>query len=247
MAKVEIIYEDADILVCHKPAGLATETARVGQPDVVSQLKNELSRRQTKSDARLPYLGVVHRLDQPVEGLLVFGRTKKAAAALSAQLGSGALNKRYRAVVCGRLSPGEGEMVNYLYKGAGNSAVVVTKEQAAQNKAKKAVLYYSVEREKHVGEGTFHGDESLSLVDIRIDTGRFHQIRAQMAHAGHPLLGDQKYGDERSQELSRRLEVRSVALCAYELKFLHPVKGTACRFHVEPAGRIFGIFGDFPS
>ena len=245
---VKIVYEDAEVLVCAKPAGLATETARIGQPDVVSQLKNELFRRQRqtkgrdKTDRQPPYLGVVHRLDQPVEGLLVFGRTKKAAAALSAQLGDGTLCKRYRAAVCGQLSAKEGELVDYLYKDAGSRAVVVSEAEAAQRGARRAVLHYRVEGEKFVHEKTESVEMCLSLLDIHIDTGRFHQIRAQMSHAGHPLLGDQKYGDERSRNLSRLTEVRDVALCAYSLEFFHPTTGKYLQFETEPQGQIFKIF-----
>ena len=114
----EIVYEDADILVVYKPAGLATQTAKTGQKDVVSELKNYLQRsRKEPGGARggsEPYLGVLHRLDQPVEGLLVFAKNKKTAAALSGQLqGRGeeeSFCKRYYAVLCGIPAQMEGEM-----------------------------------------------------------------------------------------------------------------------------------------
>ena len=101
--KTQIVYEDNDIVVINKPAGLATQTARVGQPDVVSELKNYL---------RSPYLGIIHRLDQPVEGLLVFAKNKRAAAALSTQLQSteGVLNKQYYAVFCGKPAAEKGRL-----------------------------------------------------------------------------------------------------------------------------------------
>lgn len=241
--KMEILYEDDHVIVCRKPAGIATETARVGQKDMVSQLKNELAGKLRKTGQPMkgePYLGVVHRLDQPVEGLLVFGKDKVATAKLSAQLREGALNKQYRAVVCGQPSADEGELVDYLYKNKESRAVTVTEAAAAQTGAKRAVLQYRVQGAKNVS-GALSG-ECISMLDIHIDTGRFHQIRAQMAHAGHPLLGDQKYGDEKCQELSRQLGVQSVALCACKIEFRHPATGKRMQFAVEPGNKIFGSF-----
>ena len=116
--KTEILYEDNSILVIRKPAGLAVQSAGIGQADVVSELKSHLAKlpdagRPGKGE---PYLGIVHRLDQPVEGLLVFAKDKKAAAALSKQLAEGALNKHYYAVLCGYPDCPEGDLVDYLRK-----------------------------------------------------------------------------------------------------------------------------------
>lgn len=241
--KIEILYEDDHVIVCRKPAGMATETARMGQKDMVSQLKNEFAGKLRKAGHPIkgePYLGVVHRLDQPVEGLLVFGKDKAAATKLSAQLREGILNKHYRAVVCGQLPTDEGELVDYLYKSKENRAVAVTEDVAAQTGAKRAVLQYRVLGTRKVSKELSRG--SISLLDIHIDTGRFHQIRAQMAHAGHPLLGDQKYGDEGCQELSRQLGVQNVALCACKIEFQHPVTGKRMQFEEEPSDKIFGSF-----
>ncbi len=226
--RISIQYEDKHIIVIYKPAGLATQTAKVGQPDVVSELKNYL---------KGGYVGVVHRLDQPVEGLLVFGKTKEATAALSAQLAKGILNKHYQAVICGHPQAMEGTLVDYLIKTPDNRAQVVealadqkvfagkNNSNAKDNTPKKAILNYQIVR--NISENVF-------LADIHIDTGRFHQIRIQMAHAGMPLLGDAKYGTEQSGELSRRLGVRNVALCACEIALKHPVSGEELAFWVEP-------------
>lgn len=232
--RISIQYEDKDIIVIYKPAGLATQTAKIGQPDVVSELKNYL---------KGGYVGVVHRLDQPVEGLLVFGKTKEATAALSAQLSQGILNKHYQAVICGQPQMPEGTLVDYLIKTSDNRAQVVEmpagrdviagncKGNAKDNAPKKAVLNYRIVR--NISENVF-------LADIYIETGRFHQIRVQMAHAGTPLLGDAKYGTEQSGELSRKLNVRNVALCACKIVLKHPVSGEELAFLVEPKGGIFG-------
>lgn len=224
--RTSILYEDKDIIVAHKTAGLATETSKVGQADVVSELKNH-----TKSS----YLGVVHRLDQPVEGLLVFGRTKAAAAALTRQLSEGILNKRYYAVVCGQMSSPEGELVDYLYKNKENRAELVPKDQAVTTRAKEARLRYRV----------LESLDEIALAEIVIQTGRFHQIRVQMSHAGMPLLGDVKYGTEASIEQSARLNVRNTALCAYEIQFEHPTKRKRMCFQIEPQERIFYLFQKF--
>ena len=208
--RTRIVYEDQDILVCYKPAGLAAQAGAVTQPDVVSELKSYL---------KGAYVGVVHRLDQPVEGLLVFARSKRVAAALSCQLEDGTLRKQYCALVCGRPLRDEGELVNYLCK-EGSLSKVVCEGTAG---AKKAVLQYEVTRQFVPKEAD--GTQECTCLDIRIDTGRFHQIRCQLSHAGMPILGDQKYGTAESLELSRRLGIQHTALCAYRIQLKHPVSG----------------------
>lgn len=229
--RTKIIYEDAHIIVAHKSAGLATQTAKVGQADMVSELKNYLAAAQK---GKPPYLGIIHRLDQPVEGLLVFAKNKQAAAALTKQLGNGTLNKQYYAAICGKPSAEAGELVDYLYKDMvkEGKALVVTGRQQDYPDAKKAVLQYRIIKELST-------EPPIFLADIHIDTGRFHQIRTQMAHAGMPLLGDSKYGTEASKELSWELGVRNVALCAYAIDLLHPVSGKKLCFTAEPEGKAF--------
>lgn len=238
--KTKIVYEDEQILVCYKPAGLATQTSKVGQQDMVSELKNYLAGKQR---AGAPYLGVIHRLDQPVEGLLVFAKNSKAAASLTAGLSQGTLNKQYYAVVCGKPVEKSGELLDYLWKDASSgSAIVVDSESAADSPAcyaktalKKAVLQYRV-------TGKLSTPESITLLDVHIDTGRFHQIRAQLSHAGLPILGDSRYGSGQSKALSQRLGVRNVALCAYRIVLKHPTTGKILDFQEEPQGLIFSKF-----
>ncbi len=230
--RTKIIYEDAHVIVAYKPAGLATQTAKIGQADMVSELKNYLSAAQK---GKASYLGVIHRLDQPVEGLLVFAKSKQAAAGLTKQLTQGILNKQYYAVTCGNPTAQEAKLVDYLYKDATGKAQIVTGRQEQCPEAKKAVLQYRILK-KMSTEG------SIFLADIHIETGRFHQIRAQMAHAGMPLLGDSKYGTEDSLAYSREQGIRNVALCAYSIEFAHPATGKKLSFQVEPEGRAFIMF-----
>lgn len=240
--KTTIIYEDKDILVIQKPAGLATQTARIGQADVVSELKNYLAGQEQQGNRSMKaqeaksenYLGVIHRLDQPVEGLLVFAKNKAAAASLTKQLAGGTLNKQYYAVICGQPLRKEGKLVDYLVK-EDNMAKVVTGKQEQYPEAKRAVLEYRTMQDAV-------SLNSLSLVDIHIDTGRFHQIRVQMSHAGMALLGDLKYADATTKEAGSKMGIRNVALCAYSLDLEHPVTKQKLHFHIKPAGKAFSYF-----
>lgn len=213
--KAAIIYEDEEVLVVHKPAGIATQTARLGQADIESELKNYLHQ-----SGQNTYLGMVHRLDQPVEGLLVFAKTPAAAKTLSAQLQSGALKKYYQALVPDcfegdkETSKKPHQLVDYLWKDSRtNLSKVVEKDRDG---AKKAELSWQL-------AGVYEFKEAhFALVDIELYTGRHHQIRVQMSHAGMPLLGDSKYGTKESAELSAKLGVHQTALLANRLVFLHP-------------------------
>ncbi|MDE6214508.1 MAG: RNA pseudouridine synthase [Lachnospiraceae bacterium] len=228
-----ILHEDSDILVCHKPAGIATQTARVGQADMVSEVIGYLASR-TEAANKNPYLGVVHRLDQPVEGILVFAKNKTAAAALSRQAAGERMEKEYLAVVCGKEIPQSGELTDYLLKdGRTNTSRVVPSEV---KDAKKAVLEYEVLEKKPPEE-----DDScrLAFVRIRLHTGRHHQIRVQMANAGMSLLGDYKYADETALAVSRRLELKEIALCASRVAFDHPVTRKRMQFQITPEGAAF--------
>lgn len=247
--QTQIVYEDEAVLVIRKPAGLATESAGIGQKDVVSELKNYVAK---KNPGKMPYLGIVHRLDQPVEGLLVFAKTKKAAENLTAQLGKGMLKKEYLAVVCGKVPENTGRLVDYLIKVNGmavvkdaadaqvkNTADAKTEKdvdaqagKAADPQAKKAVLTYTKKAET----------EKFTLLAVQIETGRFHQIRAQLSHAGFPILGDEKYGSEESKELSQEKKIRFTALCAASLSFRHPVTGKTMAFTQTPQNPAFADF-----
>jgi len=210
--------------VVHKPAGIATETARVGQADLVSELKNY--RRRKGEDA---YIGVVHRLDQPVEGLLVFAKDAPTARTLSVSLQKGRLTKKYAALVAGVLDAQEGTLTDMLRKdGRSNLSAVVP---SGTEGAKEAALHWKLMRHNEV----------CSLVEIELYTGRHHQIRVQMAHAGFPLLGDLKYGSARGKELSKVYSIHRTALLAYRLCLIHPTEQKKMEFllNIDKLKKIF--------
>jgi len=213
--QLNIIYEDKDILVCFKPAGVATQTAKLSGQDMVSLIKNYLAK---KENSKNPYVGVIHRLDQPVSGLLVFAKNQKAAGILSKQIQDGNANKDYIAMCSGILDAKSGELVHYIMKDTVTKlAKVLDKDEASY---KKAVLFYEVEKEL----------EDSSIIKVHLQTGRFHQIRAQFSHIGHALLGDAKYGSAQSRELSMKKRINKIALCAYRLTLKHPATGKEMEF-----------------
>ena len=222
-----ILYEDKEIIVCHKAAGIAVQSAIIGMPDMESTLKNYLV---AKNPGKMPYLGVVHRLDKPVEGVLVFAKNKKAAAGLTGQITSGSVTKEYLAVTAQKVEKVQGHLEDYLKKnGKTNTSAVVTPETDG---AKKAVLDYEVLNEVS-DERTLTGKRIL--VRIQLGTGRHHQIRVQMAHAGMSLLVDRKYNPEDSSVLP-------LGLCSCHLVFRHPVTGKKLEFQVTPKGECFAGF-----
>ena len=229
--QTKILFEDNDLFVIHKLAGIAVQSARVGQMDV----ENELKKYRAKKNEQ-PFVGLVHRLDQPVEGVLVVAKNKNATAKLNKQLQDNTLNKTYLAVVCMSAADAEcgastitisneGNFEDYLLKD-GQLAKIVN---ADTKEARLAKLHYTIIRKK----------DDLALVKVEIGTGRFHQIRCQMAYHNMPLLGDTKYGTEASLYISRNLGVRNVALCANEIAFVHPTSQKEMHFEVNPMNSAF--------
>lgn len=231
--KTKIIYEDAQILVCSKPAGLATQTARVGQKDLVSIMMNHVS---ADTEGK-PYLGLINRLDQPVSGLVLFAKDPKSAASLAKEQQMHDMTKEYRTAVLGKLDVKNGYMSDYIISDSRTNTSRVTDDK--EDGAKKAVLGFDVMKEMtlsetadilHVGAAAEDmaacGDDScehmISIIGIHLITGRHHQIRLQMSHAGLPILGDSKYGNDESRRVSASLGIKDVALCAYRLSFQHP-------------------------
>lgn len=229
MDGLRILYEDRDLLVCVKPPGIAAQTKISGQQDMVSLLRNYRHRNQEE-----PYIGLVHRLDQPVEGILVFGKHTRCTAALDRQLTQGSFTKGYLAVTEGWMSAQEGKLVDFLKKdGRRNcSAIAGPKEPGA----KRAELLYQVletsDREYPV----------YNLVKIQLLTGRHHQIRVQMAHFGTPLAGDHKYGRQGGQD---KMQAAGLGLCACRLEFMHPMTKKKMNFEIVPSQAVFQKFAYF--
>ena len=248
MDKNQILYEDKDIIVCYKPSGIAVQTAKIGQQDMVSAITNYLSAELVEADVAhlpsngkprsIPYIGVIHRLDQPVEGIIVFAKNQNAAGELSRQVAQGEMGKHYYAIISDRSLSGtsgralRGTLIDYLYKDArtNTSFVVVSGKKGA----KRAELAYEILDRIQ--------EEGIALAKIELVTGRHHQIRVQMSHADMSLLGDFKYADVDTKELSERFGQKQIALCAYELTFRHPVTKEKMSFRKEPEGMLFQKF-----
>lgn len=199
---VKVLYEDNHIIVAIKPAGVLSQSDGSNGPDMLTILKAYIKEKYGKPGE--VYLGLVHRLDRPVTGVMVFARTSKAASRLSEQIRSRRVEKIYRCVVKGVLD-GSGHLENYISKDEASNTVTVSDTEKPGYKA--SYLDYEALSSK----------DGLTMAEVKLGTGRSHQIRAQMAHAGYPLVGDQKYGYKDNK-------CKDIALEAYKLSFEHPVK-----------------------
>lgn len=209
---LNILYEDAQILVCYKPAGIATQSKKIAAADMVSLLKNHIAASSPNSKNQEPYLSVIHRLDQPVEGIMVFAKTPFAAKELNTELTQHGFGKYYRAAVSKAPSKEEATLENYLVKdGRTNTSRICKKETSG---AKLARLHYKI-----VPENERYFQEGIEL-DVHLDTGRHHQIRVQLAGMGCPIIGDVKYNPDASS--AKRSGFQPLKLCSYRLEFTHP-------------------------
>ena len=211
---VKILYEDNHIIVAIKPAGVLSQSDGSDAPDMLTILKAYIKEKYSKPGE--VYLGLIHRLDRPVSGVMVFARTSKAASRLSEQIRNRKVEKIYRCVVEGVLE-GSGRLENYISKD--ESRNIVTVSDAEKPGYKASYLDYRAIASK----------EGKTLVEVKLGTGRSHQIRAQMAHNGYPLTGDQKYG-------KKDPKVKDIALEAYKLSFEHPVKRENITFEAPVPG-----------
>ena len=221
MQEVKILYEDKAILVACKKAGLAVETKKIAEEDLESILKKHLmSNGDFATRKQPPYLAPINRLDQPVRGLVLFAKNREAAAILTKDLTDGKIEKIYHAAVFGSFDHPEGTLKDILIKdGKTNSSRVVLPGDKSYKDGKEAILHY---KETSPGE-----------LEIRLITGRHHQIRVQLANAGHPILGDAKYGTAESKEESDKKEIRQISLTAQKLVFSHPVTKKQLEFEYE--------------
>lgn len=209
---LKVLYEDNHIIVVIKPYNIPSQSDKTNDIDMLSLVKEYIKEKYQKPGN--VYVGLVHRLDRPVGGIMVFAKTSKAASRLSESIRNKSFSKTYLAVVNGKFEKQNGVLENYLWKDeALNMSKVVGKDKKG---AKLARLTYEVLAEKN----------DLSLVKINLETGRHHQIRVQFSNAGHSLYGDQKYG-KGSME-------KQIALWAYRLEFKHPVKDEIMKFEALP-------------
>jgi len=218
MAEIKILYEDNHLLGIEKPANMPIQADASRDADVLTLLKKYIKEKYNKPGD--VYLGLVHRLDRPVGGAMIFAKTSKAASRLSEQIRSRKMEKIYVAVAEGTFSVGEGSYHDYLLKDTDKNIVRVVPKNTEGSQ--EAILSYRV-----IGE-----HEGNSLVVIRLETGRPHQIRVQFSHNGHPLAGDGKYGDVNAKGYTGHL-----ALWSFRLAVKHPVRDELVQISSVPPNR----------
>ncbi len=202
--KVPVIFEDNHIIVVEKPVNIPVQADNTKDIDMLTLIKQDIKERYNKPGE--VYLGLVHRLDRPVGGVMVFARTSKAASRLSDQIRTRSFKKTYLAVVHGKPTKSEGSLVDWLLKDSRTNMVSVVPKSTPD--AKEAILDYKVLDSK----------EGFSLLEIQLHTGRPHQIRVQLANMGHVLYGDQRYGVKVNKP------GQQIALWAHKVAFLHPTQ-----------------------
>lgn len=214
---INIIYEDNNLIVVEKPINMLSQSDNTNDKDLLTLLKEYIKVKYNKPGN--VYLGLVHRLDRPVGGIMVFAKTSKAASRLSNQIREKTFKKTYNAVVIGNLPQG-GTLCDKLYKDSKNNIVYVS------DKGKEAILKYNKIGYKN----------GMSLVNINLLTGRSHQIRVQFMNYGYPLYGDNKYNkNAKSNE--------QIALFAKRIEFIHPTSKEKLVFEIDLPNRYpFNIF-----
>lgn len=207
--KLRVLYEDNHVIVVVKEKNVLSQADNTHDIDMLTIIKKYLKEKYNKPGN--VYLGLVHRLDRPVSGIMVFAKTSKAASRLSDQVRKKEIKKTYMAVVKGIIKKNEDTFVDYLLKLDNGNTIVTTKE-----KGKESVLTYKVLKRNY--------EKNETLVSIDLKTGRHHQIRVQFATRGYPLCGDQRYG---------KSDKTQIALCAYKLEFIHPTTKQLMKFEIE--------------
>lgn len=212
---VKILHEDNSVLVVVKPQNIPSQADKSGDTDMLTLLKEYVKEKYNKPGN--VYLGLVHRLDRPTGGIMVFAKTSKAAERLSKQIADGEMSKNYLTTVVGRPTDSQGTLVNYLKKNSLTNNVYVA--TVGDHNAKRAELSYI----------TLQSDEQTSLVKVQLGTGRSHQIRVQFSAIGCPVYGDVRYGGNVISAKGANL-----ALWAYRLEFTHPVSKQRMVFVAYP-------------
>lgn len=198
MNKLEVIYEDNHVIVVVKPYNILSQSDNTKDIDMLTIVKKYIKQKYNKPGN--VYLGLVQRLDRPVGGIMIFGKTSKASSRMTEMIKQHKFKKKYLAVVRGILKEKEGTLNDYLLKEENGNTIVTT-----ESKGKYSTLKYKVLKENQ--------KNNLSLVEVELLTGRHHQIRVQFASRNHPLYGDQRYGKKDNKQ---------IALWAYQLTIIHP-------------------------
>ncbi len=226
--KLNILYEDEYMLACVKPCGVPSQADKSNDEDMITLIKNYLFDKADSDDE--PYVAVIHRLDRPVGGVMVFAKTPEVAAKLSDAMQDGDIIKFYQAILTGELPDDFGELTDYLVRdGKTNTAKLA---QKGDKGAKKAVLSYEVLDVFETSEGV------LSYVLIELITGRHHQIRAQMAARDCGIWGDTKYNPKFTKTKRRYMQI---GLYSSRIELEHPVTGEHMVFKHEPEGEAFDV------
>lgn len=212
---MQILYEDNHLLVVQKPAGLPTMGVAAGEKSLLTVAKEYIAQKYDKPGN--VYLGVVSRLDTPTTGVVVIARTSKAADRLNQQFREHSVRKIYHAVVAGHFAEESGTFTDRIAEEKRHRKMYITKNPAEDSV--EGILHYTVLRRfaKH------------TLLEIRLETGRKHQIRVQMQHHGHPIVGDRKYGSPDPFPVG-------IALHAAELTLTHPTTHEEMTFRAEFPG-----------
>lgn len=217
---LKILYEDNHIIVVVKPVGIPVQQDKSGDIDMLTIIKKYLKEKYNKPGN--VYLGLVHRLDRMVGGVMVFAKTSKAASRISEYIRNKDVKKKYLAIVNGKIpiSKKSIKLVNYLYKDERNNITKVVDEN--KKNAKEAILEYKAIKNLK------YNNKEYTLVDVDLHTGRHHQIRVQFANICHPLYGDIKYGKDINKV------GQNLALFSYYLSFFHPTKDEYLEFCFKP-------------
>ncbi|MGN0435122.1 MAG: RluA family pseudouridine synthase [Wujia sp.] len=226
--KLDILYEDEYMLACVKPYGVPSQGDKSNDEDMITLIKNYLFDNSDSDEE--PYVAVIHRLDRPVGGVMIFAKTPEAAAKLSDSMQDGGITKYYQAILTGELPDFEGELVDYLVRDPKNNTTKVAKK--GDKGAKKASLYYEVLDVFETSEGI------LSYVLIELETGRHHQIRVQMASRGCGIWGDTKYNPSFART---KRKYRQIGLYSSRIELDHPITGEHMVFKSEPVGEAFDV------
>ena len=214
MQQLKVIYEDNHIIVVEKPVNIPSQADKTGDIDLLTIVKQYIKEKYQKPGN--VYIGLVHRLDRPVGGVMVFAKTSKAAARLSNQVREKKFEKTYLTIVNGKMEQNATTLEDYLYKDERNNKSKVVPEGTKNSKL--AVLDYEVLK--------YNSELNLSVLKIHLHTGRHHQIRVQLSSRNHSIYGDQKYGG--------RGHGKQITLWAYELKFYHPITNKKLVFRSVP-------------